>query len=113
MLRFELLLLFSTLYLSVKAATPPPAPITKPPKGCKFADNGKELVCIITKLSDCGNLLNTPYARNLFCPSAYGAAYTMRKSLVSLLGPKARGVGAFIYYQTVPDVGTVPRGEET
>jgi hypothetical protein len=113
MLKFGLLLLLVTVCLSVDAA-PSTSPSVKPPKGCKFTDDShKELSCLITKLSDCNNLLNTPYARNLFCPSAYGAAYTMRKALVQTLGPRAKTTGAFIYYQTLPDVGLVPAGDES
>jgi hypothetical protein len=112
MIKIEFVLLLVALYLSLNAAETTVASNTKPPKGCRFIDGRRQLSCTITKRSDCNNLLNTPYSRNLFCPTAYGAAYTLKKELLTLLGPKAQSVGSFYHFQTLPDAGTVPIGDE-
>jgi len=113
MLKFGTALLLVTVCLSMEAAGAS-RQFYPSPKGCKFTDaSRKEFSCTITKLSDCNNLLNTPYDRNLLCPSAYGVAYTMRKRVAKLLGQEAKTTGSFLYYQTIPDVGKVPAGVES
>jgi hypothetical protein len=74
---------------------------------CQPIDEGK-LQCTITTISDCEEVLDYPYARNLFCPAAFSAAQTMVSRLGKTLNVKAPTRGFFYYYQTLADPQAPP-----
>ncbi|MEM7137843.1 MAG: hypothetical protein AAF500_14760 [Myxococcota bacterium] len=65
----------------------------------------------ITELSDCDQIRDYPYARNLFCPATFTAVQTVRSTIAESLGARPSD-GYFYYYQTLADP-LDPPGEES
>ena len=57
----------------------------------------------IEQLSDCDQLLDYPYARNLFCPATFSAVQTVLSTIAASLGGQGPSDGYFYYYQTRAD----------
>ncbi len=83
--------IFSLLATSHLFAAPVCQPITK-----------TEFKCSISQLADCQQVNDYPYARNLYCPSAYLAVQKMRQDLANKLALQGQGNGYFYFYQTKP-----------
>ncbi|MEM8608302.1 MAG: hypothetical protein AAGF92_14415 [Myxococcota bacterium] len=66
-------------------------------------DGGGTLQYTIEQASDCEQLLDYPYARNLFCPATFSAVQSVLSTIAASLGERDPIDGYFYYYQTVAD----------
>ena len=57
----------------------------------------------IEQLSDCEQLVDYPYARNLFCPATFSAVQTVLSTIAASLEEQSPSDGYFYYYQTRAD----------
>ena len=62
----------------------------------------------IEQLSDCEQLLDYPYARNLFCPATFSAVQTVLSTITASLEEQGPSDGYFYYYQTRADPEDAP-----
>jgi len=69
---------------------------------CASAGPG-QLRCTISKPSDCEEIHDYPYARDLFCPGAFAAVQTMVSQVAKTLGVNGPAEGFFYYFQTLAD----------
>lgn len=71
-----------------------------------FGSDGTVRKCNIETVADCQEIADYPYARNLFCPTAFAAAGSMVEALSERLGGELVVSGFFHYFQTVPGSGS-------
>lgn len=63
----------------------------------------REIRCTIEQVSDCEQILDYPYARNLFCPAAFRAVEEMAEVVAAQIGATAPARQVFYYFQTLAD----------
>jgi hypothetical protein len=72
---------------------------------CTPSGNG-QLRCTIDAISDCEQVSDYPYARNLFCPAAFSAVSEMVSEVARTLGAEVPASGSFHFFQTIADSAT-------
>jgi hypothetical protein len=70
--------------------------------------DARQLRCTIERVADCEQILDYPYARNLFCPAAFRAAKRMAATLAKQLGIGGPTRQTFYYFQTLADPDAPP-----
>lgn len=62
---------------------------------------GTQIICQIKAETDCSQINDYPYAKNLFCPASFSAANIILNTLKTyLVNSNLKVVGSFEYYQT-------------
>lgn len=89
-----------------------PVNCTEPPEPVLGETEDRTRRFTIRELSDCNQIREYPYARNLFCPATFTAVQTVLASVAASLGEEGPSAGYFYYYQTLADP-RAPPGDES